>query len=348
MINMNIMNLFNKNKNMDFLSIGDIVVDAFIRIEASAEVVNNGDSKKICIPFGEKVPFESLKEVLGVGNSANASVSVSRLGIKSGLLTHTGDDYYGHKNVESLQKDKVNTEFVSIDNGKKTNYHYVLWHGDERTILINHEKYQYQIPALLKNKKVKPKYIYLSSLGENTLEFHLELSKYLQENPEIKLVFQPGTFQIKFGINNLKDIYSRTEIFFCNKEEAIKILNLPINTDIKELLLGLKNLGVVLPVITDGPLGSYTYDESGKIIHIKIYPDIAPPVDRTGAGDAFASTFSAAKYLGLNNKTALMWGSINSMSVCQCVGAQEGLLSREKIDYYINNKPSEWNIETID
>lgn len=346
---MNISKIFQKNKNIDFLCIGDIVADAFIKIEASAEVVeNNNGGKKICIPFGEKMPYESVTELLGVGNSANASVAVSRLHINSGLLTHTGNDYYGHKNKEVLEKDNINTSLMSMDDGKKTNYHYVLWHGNERTILINHEKYDYKVSEKLLKGKIKPKYIYLSSLGENTLGFHHEFSKYLKANPDIKLIFQPGTFQIKFGIENLKELYKRTEIFFCNKEESVRILEASQeNTNMPYLLSGLRSLGVKLPVITDGPNGSYTYDEEGKIIHIDIYPDIAPPVDRTGAGDAFASTFSAAKYLGMDNKTALMWGSINSMSVCQYVGAQTGLLSREKLENYLLTKPQHWEIEFI-
>lgn len=349
MILMNIPKIFKKNKTMNFLSIGDIVVDAFIKLDIG-EVVETNTGKKICIPFGEKVPFESVTELLGVGNSANASVAVSRLHINSGLLTHTGNDYYGHRNIEVLQKDNVMTDLVSTDNRKKTNYHYVLWHGDERTILINHEKYDYRIPEQLTSGKIKPKYIYLSSLGENTLEFHHQLSRYLSQHPDIKLVFQPGTFQIKFGTEVLAELYNQTEIFFCNKEEAIKILNAGEgHLDIEYLLKGLKDLGVTLPVITDGPNGSYTYDDSSdtKIIHIDIYPDIAPPVDRTGAGDAFASTFSAAKYLGLDNRTALMWGSINSMSVCQHVGAQEGLLTREILQNYLETKPATWEVETV-
>lgn len=344
------MNIFNKNKKIDFLSVGDIVSDAFIKL-SNAEVIDNNSSKKICIPFGEKVPFESVTEVCGVGNSANASVTFSRLGMSSGLLSHTGNDYYGHKNIEVLKADNVNTELVYMEDNKKSNYHYVLWYGNERTILINHEKYDYVVPEKLSKGKIKPRYMYLSSLGENTLEFHHKLNDYLNKNPEVKLVFQPGTFQMKFGTENLKEIYLKTEIFFCNKEEAVRILNTPAaGLDIKSLLSGLKGLGVKLPVITDGPNGAYTYDDfvDNKVIHINIYPDIAPPVDRTGAGDAFASTFSAAKSLGLDNKTALMWGSINSMSVCQYVGAEKGLLTRVKLEEYLKNKPAGWEVVVVE
>lgn len=343
------MNIFKKTKKTDFLSVGDIVADAFIKLPL-AEIVENNSNKKICIPFGEKVPFESVTEIFGVGNSANAAVTFARLGMNSSLLSHTGNDYYGKKNIEVLQKDNVITDLVYLENNKKSNYHYVLWHGDERTILINHEKYDYVVPEKLTKSKIEPRYIYLSSLGENTLDFHHKLNEYLNTNPDIKLVFQPGTFQMKFGTENLKEIYMKTEMFFCNKEEALRILNTPeTGLDIKSLLSGLKGLGVKLPVITDGPNGAYTYNDFGndQIIHINIYPDIAPPVDRTGAGDAFASTFSAAKSLGLDNKTALMWGSINSMSVCQYVGAQEGLLTRTKLEEYLKNKPAGWDVEVF-
>lgn len=343
------MSIFKITKKTDFLSIGDIVADAFIKIPL-AEITNNNDIKKICIPFGEKFPFESVTEVYGVGNSANASVTFARLGLSSTLLSHTGNDYYGKKNKEVLNKNNVNTELVYMEDDKKSNYHYVLWHKDERTILIKHEKYNYIIPDKLSKRKIKPKYIYLSSLGENTLDFHHKINTYLNENPDIKLVFQPGTFQMKFGVENLKEIYKKTEIFFCNKEEAMHILNIT-RSDllIKDLLSGFKDLGVRLPVITDGPNGAYTYDdiESNKVIHMEIYPDIAPPVDRTGAGDAFASTFSAAKSLGFDNKTALMWGSINSMSVCQYIGAQEGLLTYTKLEEYLKNKPEDWDVKYI-
>jgi sugar/nucleoside kinase (ribokinase family) len=233
------------------------------------------------------------------------------------------------------------------DASKKTNYHYVLWYGDERTILINHEKYDYTVSSDLLSGKIKPRYIYLSSLGENTLGFHMALGEYLAKNPDVKLVFQPGTFQIKFGTEALAALYKKTEIFFCNKEEAIHILKVDANSTIQDLLAGFKKLGVVLPVITDGPKGSYTYDESGAVIHLDIYPDIQPPLERTGAGDAFASTFAAAKASGLDTKTALMWGSVNSMSVCQYVGAQEGLLKKEVLEKYLSQKPSGWEVKSL-
>ena len=72
--------------------------------------------------------------------------------------------------------------------GKKTNYHYVLRYGAERTILIKHEEYPYALPDF----RVPPRFFYFSSIGENGVAHHHEIAKYVREHPETKLAFQPG------------------------------------------------------------------------------------------------------------------------------------------------------------
>ena len=97
-----------------------------------------------------------------------------------------------------------------------------------------------------------------------------------------------------------------------------------------------------MPVITDGPNGAYVVDGDDQAWHMPMYPDPAPPVDRTGAGDSFSSTFTAAIALGKTPAEALSWGPINSMNVVQHIGAQAGLLSREDLLKYLENRPEEY------
>ena len=207
--------------NYDFLGIGDITIDRFIRLEeAEIKCDGNKENCKLCLNFADKIPYKESYLIPAVGNSANAAVSASRLGLKSSLLTNVGDDYYGKLCIETLEKENVATEFVLINKNGITNYHYVLWFKDDRTILIKHEKYDYNFSEF-----GEPRWVYLSSIGENSLPFHKELEKYLNDKPEIKLAFQPGTFQMKFGKDALKGIYERSDVFFCNKEESRRILN---------------------------------------------------------------------------------------------------------------------------
>ena len=322
---------------LDFVAIGDITTDAFIELkDAAVDCDVDEDQKMLCVRFGDKIEYEDVVIVPAVGNSPNASVSAHRLGLKSALATNLGDDAFGKEDVEWLTKEGVNIEHVKVHEGKKSNYHYVLRHGPERTILVKHHEYPYELPQF----DEPPKWLYLSSLGENSIPFHHEIAKYLEANPDVKLAFQPGTFQMRLGYETLKDIYAVSELFFCNKEESQRILETD-EDDIKKLLEGMHGLGPKIAVITDGPDGAYTYDGS-EVWHMPMYPDPGPPVDRTGAGDSFSSTFTSALALGEDIPTALSWGPINSMNVVQHIGAQKGLLTLDKIKEHLANAPKDY------
>ncbi len=330
------MNIFSQEQ-YDFVAIGDTVTDAFIRLNINSAHVemDHGSGREICMRFGDKIPYDDVHVVAGVGNAANAAVSAARLGLNSAFVSNVGDDEQGREILSVFKKEGVATDFVKSHRGIPTNYHYVLWYGDERTILIKHQKYPYVLPDI-----GEPKWIYFSSLGENSLEFHQTLAAYLERHPAIKLAFQPGTYQMKFGKNKLQKIYARANVLFCNKEEAQRILEIQ-EEDIKKLLQEIAELGPKIVVITDGVKGAYAFD--GKEMYsMRLYPDPKPPISRTGAGDAFSSTFTVALALGKDIKEALRWGPVNSMSVVQGIGAQAGLLTREKLEEYLAKAPEDY------
>lgn len=329
----------------DFVAIGDITTDAFIQLsEKDTRVICDIEGKpcQLQMNFGDKLPYEDVTVVPAVGNSPNAAVSATRLGLKAALVTNLGNDRNGKDCLDALRKNNVATDLVRIHENKKTNYHYVLRYGAERTILIKHEHYPYILPDFGQ----PPRYLYFSSVGEDSIPFHHEIAKYIKDNPVTKLVFQPGTFQIRLGYESLKDLYAVTEIFFCNKEEAQTILHTK-ESEIKTLLKNIKALGPKLPVITDGPKGAYVLDKNDDVWHMPMYPDPKEPVDRTGAGDSFSSTFTAAIALGLPPEQALTWGPINSMSVVQYIGAQEGLLTRDKLEEHLKQAPVEYKAKKV-
>ena len=328
----------------DFIAIGDITVDAFIKLsEKDAKITTEERTgrKVLSMYFGGKLPYEDVTVVSAVGNSPNAAVAAHRLGLRSALSANLGNDRNGKDCLDQLRKEGVDTDFVKMHEGKKTNYHYVLRHGAERTILIKHEEYPYVLPDF----RTPPKFFYFSSIGENGIAHHHEIAKYLKEHPETQLAFQPGTFQIRLGVQELKDLYAVTEIFFCNKEEAQEILGTE-EQSIPALLKGIKALGPKIPVITDGPNGAFALDGETTWF-MPMYPDPSEPISRTGAGDAFSSTFTSAIILGLDIKTALSWGPINSMSVVQHIGAQVGLLTREQLEEYLKNAPADYTPKQV-
>lgn len=334
--------MFGNKKTIDFLAVGDIVVDAFITLK-DAHVHSKIDtvSSELCVSFGDKIPYESVDVVYAVGNSPNAAVSASRLGLNTALLASVGDDDNGKKCLESLKKDGVNTEYIAVEKNLETNYHYVLRYGVERTILVKHQDFTKTLPKNLPEVK----WIYLSSLGSNTLEYHNQILEYLKNHPYTHLAFQPGTFQMKLGLEKLGGIYKRADIFFCNLEEAQRILN-ETSGDVKILIKKLHFLGPKIVCISDGPNGAYASDGE-NIFYVPQYPDTGALVDRTGAGDAFASTFTAMLAMGKSVPEALAYAPINSMSVVQYIGAQKGLLNMDKLENLRKNAPVNYAVKTL-
>ncbi|RYF29617.1 MAG: carbohydrate kinase family protein [Chloroflexi bacterium] len=321
------------------LSIGDIVTDAFVKLrDDQAEVyVDEKGVKRISMEFGSKLPYERVDIVQAVGNSANAAVSFSRLGLRSGLMAFIGDDQAGKDSLTYLASEKVLTDTVSVQK-LASNYHYALRYQAERTILIKYEDYDY----VWQRPVSKPDWLYLSMLSASSWQLHEDMLAYLDEFPDVKLAFQPGTFHFEWGVDKLKDVYARSEIVFMNKEEAALVTGNPVD-DIAALIDALHELGPKIVVVTDGPAGAYASDGNQKFV-MPNYPDPAPPNDRTGAGDAFSSTITAALALGEPLQTALAWAPINSMSVVQQLGAQAGLLDAERLQQYLNDAPTDYKI----
>lgn len=329
--------------SIDFLAVGDIVTEPFIRLtDAHVEDMKDSDAKQLCMRFGDKIPYEYAVLAVAVGNASNAAVSASRLGLSAALRSYVGDDRYGPECIAKLTEEGVDTSLMVTEPGKATNYHYVLWYGSERTILVKHEEFSYTVPELSES----PKWLYLSSLSDNSLPYHDALVELLKKHPDTKLAFQPGTFQMKLGKDALKGLYERSNLFFCNKEEAQRILSLPEEDNMGILLERFAALGPKIIVITDGREGAYAYDGTRKM-HVPMYPDTRAPFERTGAGDSFASTVTAALTLGKPLEEALLWGPINSMAVVQEVGAQKGLLTREKLEEYLASAPPEYKISDL-
>ena len=329
-------------EKIDFLAIGDIITDLFIRIkDANVHCDINKENCQICMPFGAKIPFEAVYLTVAAGNVGNAASSAAKLGLNASIVCSVGDDKNGEDCIETLKERKISTDFVTIQKGKKTNYSYVLWFQDDRTILRKHEDFSYKLPDI-----DNPKLVYFSSISGNAYPFHNEVAEYMEKHSDIMFAFQPGSTEIELGTEKLKRVYARADIFFCNVEEAKEILGAE-KLEITEILKRIHDLGPKIVIVTDGVKGAYAFDGQ-NMWKLMPYPDPKPPLERTGAGDAFSSTTAISILLGNDLPTALAWGAVNSMSVVQYVGGQEGLLSREKLEEYLKNAPEDFKAKKIE
>ncbi|MBI4034691.1 carbohydrate kinase family protein [Candidatus Saccharibacteria bacterium] len=328
------------NSKIDILAVGDVVTDAFIKLfDDDERVEHRSDGLWLAIPFGTKVPFDYVTVVPAVGNASNAAVCFAKLGLAAGLLSNIGDDDNGREILQALHQATVDRRFVHVNSGHLSNYHYVLWYKEERTILIKHEEYDYHWPRF--RKIDLPKWVYFSSVSRHSLDYHDQLADWLDKHPDIKLAFQPGTFQLEAGTKRLSRLYQRAELLACNREEAVMISG-GSHHDIHDLLDKLHALGPKIVMISDGHAGAYASDGVNRY-KMPIYPDPKSPFERTGAGDAFSSTFVAALASGADIQGALLWAPINAMSVVQQIGAQAGLLGQKQIEHYLRQAPPSYH-----
>lgn len=333
----------NRADKPTLLAVGDIFTDAFIKLDedyAKVEKDENGD-EWLKLPFGAKPPYERVDIVRSVGPSPNAAVACARLGLNVSLMAWLGDDDAGKESLTHLGSEGIDASMMITEPGKASSYWYVLRHGADRTMLVKSETYKYE----WKEPQVIPEWLYLAYIGADSWELHEELLAYLEKNPSIQFVFQPATYHFEWGTEKLAGLYRRANLVVMNREEAVQVTSKP-RDDIAQLANGLHELGPERVVITDGSHGSYA-SYGGNVVTIPNYPDPAPPVDRTGAGDAFASTIVAALALGESMEVALTWAPINSMNVVQEIGAQAGLLTRGKIDQFLENAPEDYKVTTL-
>lgn len=310
----------------DLISVGDVVIDTFIPL-TDAEVLSthNGNELKLCLRYGDKIPVGPSVSLVA-GNAANNAVGSSRLKLKTAIFANVGGDDDGDRIKRKFKEEGIDVRYVIKNDDLPSNHHVVLNFEGERTILIYHQPWKYYLPELDKTR-----WIYLTSLSPSFVESNLidQLIHYL-ERTGTKLLYNPGTFQIKQGVKKNPKLLSLTELFIVNLEEAKLILGYDESDNIspKKLLKGILDLGPRMAVITDGKEGSYGTDGE-NFYHLGVFP--ANLLEMTGSGDAYATGVLAGLFHGKTLPEAMRWGAVNGASVVEQVGPQAGLLSYAKM-----------------
>jgi sugar/nucleoside kinase (ribokinase family) len=324
-------------ENFDLISIGDASIDTFMT-PLESETLCRVDSKECLIAFsyGDKIPVKNLEFSIG-GNAANNAVGTMRLGINAAIVLTLGQDNVGEMIVSRLKSEGVDPTYIIQQPGTTSNYSTIINYSGERTILVYHAPRSYEFPV----KLPQTPWIYLTSMGESFLPFYNHLVDFLKLNPTIKLVFNPGSWQLRSEYKNIENVMHLSYLISVNREEAQKLTNFQGDSHDRErdLLIALSKLGPKICVITDGGKGAFAYDSvNGKFLKVGVLPVDA--YERTGAGDAFGSGLLSALIHGKDLSEALLWGTCNSASVIGYIGSQKGLLKDSEMSIWLDRAKS--------
>jgi len=338
----------------DVITIGSATGDAFIETDdANIVSVATKNSKKdfMSYPYGHKIEINGFKTACG-GGAVNTACNFAKLGLKTSTIIKIGKDSISTDIKNILTEYGISAEAVIEAENEITGFSVILvsFQGD-RTVLAHRGP-----NATLKTSEIdfdaikNSKWLYIAPLNGESTEVLDEIAEFA-ENNNVNMAINVGTSSIKRGEKYLKKILETAEVVLMNADEATMLTKIQIrpdtktekfskeliHPDIRKMLRKLKKTKAKIVVITDGKNGAYAFD--GKTFYqCGEFP--AAVVSTLGAGDAFASTFvSFLEKTEWDIEKSMLAASINSASVVEQFGAQDGLLTVSEILNKISENP---------
>ncbi len=315
-------------KQLDVICVGNALIDAFFTLQnAKAFCRIDKKTQELCVKYGQKIHVDSSVFLPG-GNACNVVVGLSRFGYHSSLCAEIGSDEFSQKILADLTKERIDTSLLIKKEGASS-FAIGISFSNERTLFVQHVERAHNFSF----ENVAAKWLYVTSLGEKWEHAYKAVISFAKKN-NIPIAFSPGTHQLEAGYTAYKEMLEHAAMLFVNKEEAGKIVNRKTKSEkqenIQQLLIGLQKKGPKVVSITDGDNGSYAIDGQKNMYQLGTFP--CKVVEKTGAGDAYASGFLGAYIKGIAVLEAMSYGAVNAASVIEKVGAQTGLLHRTQIE----------------
>lgn len=303
------------------LAIGKSVQDVFLR---SDEFDPHKEGKKMFthLPLGIKMEVEDVTFATG-GNASNVAVTFARQGLESAYMWVLGEDDPASRTIlHELDREGVDTAPVVLSEKAQAGYSVVMIATNgERTILNHKGRGVSKGGKELDLSAIKSyDWIYPTSLANGGLSM---LRRIIDEANEhgVKVMLNPAGPELEES-EKLKSLLEGVEVLCVNKEEMQLLVH---GESLEELAMHALHY-VPVAIVSDGPNGVVATD--GKtIVRAGMYEDVTV-VDRTGAGDAFASGFLSQWSQGKSLHDSIVFASANSTSVVTKIGAKAGILHR--------------------
>ncbi|MFO0882452.1 MAG: carbohydrate kinase family protein [Candidatus Saccharimonadales bacterium] len=305
-----------KRHETKILSIGAAVQDVYLKGKIFKPHRDDGELVEE-FQLGSKNDLEGVVFSTG-GGATNASVTFARQGLHAMYMGKIGHDVAGKAIMDDLHAEGVDTSLVGFSKELGSGYSCVLLAPNgERTIMAYRGASAHYDVKHSDFHDVDADWIFITSMDGN-FEVLEEVFKYA-ESKGIKIAMNPGKKELEAKAK-LKKLIPKLTILSMNKEEMQQLYE---GKTIEELVRA-ANKDVHYVIVTDGPKGAVAADR-WHLVSAGMYEDV-PVIDRTGAGDAFSSGFTAMIAAGESLEDAVIFASANSTNVVSTIGAKAGIL----------------------
>lgn len=294
---------------------GDYAWDVLIR--GNTELLAGGDI------YGEV-------QLAPGGSAANTAVWARRCGLPTRFVGKIGNDRFGRLAQDELREEDVRAVWLHSDTQNTGSVAVWIDHTGQRSMVSGKGADHYLLPSELPAQLLRRAgHLHLSawSFFGDPPRSAARRAAQVAKQAGATLSFDPGSFQL-IGETGLETFVSFTadlglDLLFPNAEEGEALTG---ETDPERVCRRLCELypGAAIALKLDSE-GAY-YFEDGVGTHLG--PAAGRLVDATGAGDAFAGAFLAARLRGVGALKAAALANMVSAWVIERVGARPALDKR--------------------
>ena len=267
------MEIYDNDLNAEIIGFGALNVDKLYSVDS-------------IVSADEESFIKSETDTPG-GSAANTIVGLARLGCSTSIIGKIAEDEEGDLIEYNLAINGVYTNNLIYSDTGSTGKCLGFVDGEgERCLYIspgvNDDILIDEINPL---NIMRCKIMHYTSFVGDSFKAQIDLLEKLSK--ETLLSFDPGMLYVQKGFDELRPILERTDILLINESELRLLCN---NNDmpLKELTVGLLDLGIETVVVKQGSKGVYAINATEECYVEAFKCDV---VDTTGAGDSFNSGF---------------------------------------------------------
>jgi sugar/nucleoside kinase (ribokinase family) len=292
------------------------------------DVVGLGVSSLDLLMIVDELPGEELVQrahdcvLQGGGPVATAMVTLARLGSRTAMLDKIGDDWRGGLILDEFRKENVSTGWMRIASGCRSSIASIMVRKRDgaRTIVFSPgdagELHPDEVPEdLITGAKV---------LHLNGRHWDASLkAAQLARAHGVKVSFDGGANRYR---DNITELIKLTDICIVARQFACAFSG----SDDQELSAKrLLDAGPEIVVVTTGIEGSRIFSRNTEDFHQPAF-NIGPPVDTTGAGDAYHGAFLHGIVTGLGLKECATLASAVAALNTRKLGGRSALPSKDE------------------
>lgn len=237
--------------------------------------------------------------------------------MRTGFIGVIGNDLHGELIYRELEKENI--DFFGKIKAGQTGYSLILRGESDRTILTFKGLNDHLSWEDLRLHKLDASWMYCSTMLGKSFKTLCMLVEFMKKN-NTNVALNMSEYLAQHGLKALSPLLRHVDVLVLNREEAHLL------TGKKNAVETFKTLSLVMKgiiVITDGkkPVGAF----DGNKIYVRRIKQVRV-IEKTGAGDAFASGFVYGMFMGEDINKALVYGEKEALSVISSIGAKQGLL----------------------